>query len=297
MATIEPLVEQEVSHHRCDCGDEIEKARHRRRSLMPDQPVKQADRSDRQHHCKPAQCKNELRGPVHDAILEQERADGEEHGDRDVLHEIAAAPVDVSAEAALVQRAKRDAEQRDGGCSPAPSRLPAHRPVMKDQGHADEPEQKPAPLQRCHALAKPAISDGRGQQRLQARHQRRETSGDRQGDRDRRAAEIEAVHQNAGDDTVADSAAIRPDRANDGADDRHQHHHNRHADREIGQRIGIVNDVFGADEAGAPEHDENRRRRACGEFVEVLGHLPRTTAQSCAMRQHPPRKGRPPATT
>ncbi len=88
-------------------------------------------------------------------------------------------------------------------------------------------------------------------------------------DRDRGAAEIEAVHQEAGDDAVADARAIRPWRPRDRDDDRHQRHHQRHADGEIGQRLGVAQHVFGADEAGAPEHDENRRRRARGEIFKV----------------------------
>ena len=48
----------------------------------------------------------------------------------------------------------------------------------------------------------------------------------------------------------------------------------RHADCKIGQRLGAVQHVLGADKSGAPEHDENRRRRARGNFFEVAGHLP-----------------------
>jgi len=55
-------------------------------------------------------------------------------------------------------------------------------------------------------------------------------------------------------------------------DDRHQSHHARHANGEIGERLGIVQHIFGTDEAGTPEHDENRRRRTRGSFLEVLVH-------------------------
>jgi hypothetical protein len=82
------------------------------------------------------------------------------------------------------------------------------------------------------------------------------------------------MHQNARDDAVPDLGAIRPERPDDGANDRHQHHDKRHADRQVGQGIGVVDNIFGADEAGAPQQDENRRRRAGGEFVKVRGHLP-----------------------
>jgi hypothetical protein len=107
-------------------------------------------------------------------------------------------------------------------------------------------------LQRRDALAEPAVGDGRGQDRLQTGDQRREAGGNRQRDRNRRAAEIEAVHENAGDDAVADLAAVWPGRADDGADERHQHHHDRHADRQKRQRVGIADHVFGGDKAGAP---------------------------------------------
>jgi hypothetical protein len=67
-------------------------------------------------------------------------------------------------------------------------------------------------------------------------------------------------------------------------DHSHQEHHKRHADREIGQRIGIVHHVFGGDEAGAPQHDENRRHRARQDshYHDSFAAL---SAPSCAMRQ------------
>ena len=80
------------------------------------------------------------------------------------------------------------------------------------------------------------------------------------------------MHQSAGDDAVPDLDAVRPCRPGDGADDTHQHHHDSHADRQIRQGIGIVDDVFGTDEAGAPQQNENRRRRVGSEFVKVLVH-------------------------
>jgi hypothetical protein len=61
--------------------------------------------------------------------------------------------------------------------------------------------------------------------------------------------------------------------ARDRNDDRHQAHHERHADREVREGLRIPQHIFGADESSAPEHDENRRRRARGNFFEVAGHL------------------------
>ena len=241
---------------------------------MPDQPIQQADRADRQRHREPGQGENEFAGPVHHARFEQESADRKEHRHRDILHEVAAAPVDAAAIAPLVERAERDADQRYRRRNPAPAGLPAHRPVVQDQRNACKPDQQPAPLHRGHALTQPAVRNGGRQDRLQAWNQRREAGGNRQRDRDRRAAEVNPVYQNAGDDAVPDLDTVRPRRPGDGANDAHQHHDDRHADRQIRQGIGIVDNVFGTDEASAPQQDENRRRRAGGEFVEVRSHLP-----------------------
>jgi len=82
------------------------------------------------------------------------------------------------------------------------------------------------------------------------------------------------MHQNARDDAVADARPIWPLRPRNRDNDRHQPDHQSHPDREIGQRLGIVQHVFGADKAGTPEHDKNRRRRARGKFFKVLMHLP-----------------------
>ena len=93
-------------------------------------------------------------------------------------------------------------------------------------------------------------------------------------DRDRGAAQIEPVHQKPGDDAVGDADPVGPFRPRDRGDHRHQADHQRHADSEIGQRLGIVHDVFGGDETGTPEHDKNRRRRARGKIFNVMIHLP-----------------------
>ena len=92
-------------------------------------------------------------------------------------------------------------------------------------------------------------------------------------DRYRRAAEIEAVHQKTRDDAVANARPVRPFRARDRGDDCHQYDHQGHADCEIGEGLGIVQHIFGADKAGAPEHDENRRRRARSKILEIMTHL------------------------
>jgi len=75
------------------------------------------------------------------------------------------------------------------------------------------------------------------------------------------------MHQNARNDAVANADTIRPFRPCDCDDNGHQPNHHRHADCEIGQRLGVVQDVFGSNKAGAPEHDKNRRRRARRKFL------------------------------
>ena len=86
-------------------------------------------------------------------------------------------------------------------------------------------------------------------------------------DRDRSTAEVKPVYQNARDRTMYDADPVGPLRSRDPGDDRHQADHQRHADGEIGQRIGIMYDIFGGDESGTPEHDKNRRRRARGKIL------------------------------
>src|SRR5882757_4338634 len=92
-------------------------------------------------------------------------------------------------------------------------------------------------------------------------------------DRDRGPAQIKSMHQNARDNTVANARPIWPWRPRNRDNDRHQPDHQSHPDREIGKRLGVVQHIFGADKAGTPEHDKNRRRRARGQFFEVSVHL------------------------
>jgi len=93
------------------------------------------------------------------------------------------------------------------------------------------------------------------------------------GDRDCRAAEIEAMHEQARHDAVADAGPIRPWRPRRDHDDRHQADHDGHADRKVGQRLRAVQDVLGCDNAGAPKQDKDRRGRARGKSVKGIIHL------------------------
>ena len=174
--------------------------------------------------------------------------------------------------AALVQRAERDADQRDHRGEPAKPGFASHGAVVQDHHDAAEAEHEAAPLHRRHPFAEPAVGDGRGQDRLQAGNECGQPCRNRMRDRDRGAAKIEAMDKYAGDRAVREARAIRPFRPRNRRDDRHQADHDRHADGEISQGIGIVDDVFGADESGAPEHDEQDRCRAGGQGFLIMVH-------------------------
>jgi hypothetical protein len=86
-------------------------------------------------------------------------------------------------------------------------------------------------------------------------------------DGDSSAAQIKSMHQDARDHAVDYAHTIRPSRPSDRDDNGHQPNHYRHADRQIDQRFRILQDVFGSNKAGTPEHDKNRRRRARGKIL------------------------------
>ena len=73
---------------------------------------------------------------------------------------------------------------------------------MKNEINADEAEREAKPLPRQHALAEPAVGDGRGQDRLKADDQRDEARGQPVGDSDEHAREIHAMNHEAGDGRV-----------------------------------------------------------------------------------------------
>jgi len=75
------------------------------------------------------------------------------------------------------------------------------------------------------------------------------------------------MHQDARDDAVGNANTVRPFRPCDRDDNGHQPNHHRHADCKIGQRFRIMQDVFGGNKAGTPEHDKDRRRRARGKML------------------------------
>jgi hypothetical protein len=86
-------------------------------------------------------------------------------------------------------------------------------------------------------------------------------------DGDSGAAQIKSVHQDARDHAVGHAHTVRPSRPSDCDDNGHQPNHHRHADCKIGQRFRIVQDVFGSNKAGTPEHDKDHRRRPRGKFL------------------------------
>ena len=147
---------------------------------------------------------------------------------------------------------------------------------MQHQQHTAETKHEPAPLQRRDALTEKAARKNGRQDRLQARNDRREADRHLMRNRQYRASEIEPLHQKSGDDVMADAGTIRPDRPREQHDDAHDRGRNDHPHREIGQRLRTVEDIFGPDEAGAPEQHEQHgrgrgKKRVCL-FVRVRFH-------------------------
>ena len=69
--------------------------------------------------------------------------------------------------------------------------------AMDDEIDAGDAEREAGPLPRRHPLAQQPVRQGRGQDRLQAHHQRGEARRQLVVDRDEHAAEIAAMHQQA----------------------------------------------------------------------------------------------------
>jgi len=102
----------------------------------------------------------------------------------------------------------------------------------------------------------PAGAEG-GEQRLHADDQRGDAGRQAMLDRDEDAAEIDGMDQHAGNADVQPLLWIsRPRRAGRQRDERHQRDDEAVAGEQKGQRFGVRQAVLGADEAGAPEEDE-----------------------------------------
>ncbi len=207
---IEPLPEQQIGEQRGGGRHQVEQAGETGRRRSFDQPVHQRHRGNRQDDYQPGDGEDQFTAPMDDACLEGEGRGREQAGGADILHRVAGAPVDAAAIALLIQRTEGNTEQRDEARRPAQRRARSHDAVIvQHHQHADETERQTQPLQRRHALAQEAAGDGRGQDRLQPRDQRRYTGWHALADGDEHAAEIGAVHERTGDQTMADSGRAR----------------------------------------------------------------------------------------
>ena len=133
--------------------------------------------------------------------------------------------------------------------------------VVQHQQYADQAEDEPGPLQPRHPLPHETVGDGRGEQRLQPGDQCRDAGWHALADRDEDAAEIKPVHHRARRHAVADLGAARPARAHGKRDGGQDEHHEDHPHRQEGERLDIGQAELGADEARAPQQDEDHRRR------------------------------------
>jgi len=174
------------------------------------------------------------------------------------LHGVPGAPVDAAAEPLLVERAERDADQRDHARRPAERRAGGHdRTVVQNQQDAEKTQRQTHPLPAGHRLAHEAVGDGRGQDRLQSGQQRRYAGRHALADRDEDAAQIEEVHHCADRKAVSRLVQIRPACAARGRDDKHDRHDARHSDAEKGHRLDVRQAITRTNKARAPQHHED----------------------------------------
>ena len=84
--------------------------------------------------------------------------------------------------------------------------------AVHDEIDAGDAEREAGPLPRRHPLAEQPVRQRRGQDRLQAHHQRGKARRQLVVDRDEHAAEIAAMHEQAGHRAVQHARARRPGR-------------------------------------------------------------------------------------
>ena len=211
---------------------------------------------------------------MHDAGFEQSRAGGKENAGRRILDAHCRTPIDAAAEPFLIERPHRDADQRDRRRGPRERRRAAGRNILPhEQIDTEKTEDEADPLPRRDALAEPAIGESRCQHRLQADDEGRERRRKAVFNRDEDAADIKAVHHQAGQHAVHDAGPVGPFRTRDKNNEAQQQHHAKHAQREECHRFGVWQPELAADKAGRPEHDENAGSRENGEILERAGHV------------------------
>ena len=138
------------------------------------------------------------------------------------------------------------------------------------------PSARPAHCVGAHAFAQEQAGAERGEHRLQADHQRRDARRQPQPDRREHAAEIDRVDQQA---RTRRCAATAPRVAGQGARVASatapiSTQHRAVAQAQQRERLAIGQAQLGADEAGAPEDDEQQREaRSGGEECEVAAAM------------------------
>ena len=163
--------------------------------------------------------------------------------------------------------------ERDEAGGPAEHRaFRHHAAVVQHQQHADQAEREAEPLPAAHLLAHEAVGDGRGEDRLQARDQRRDAGRHALADGDEHAAEIERRAPASRPPGCGRSRCRRGQRARTiSANGGMIATTNTMRTREEGHRLDIGQPVARADEAGAPQQHEGERRGRDGEAGEVHG--------------------------
>ena len=146
--------------------------------------------------------------------------------------------------------------------------------VDDDEDDADEAQAQAQPLPAGDPLAEIEGRDGRRQQRLQADDQGGDAGGHAVGDGGEHAAQIDPVDHQPGRHGAADLPGIlRPGSADHHRGNGQDRRDADEADQEEGERLGMREAELGADEAGAPEHDERRRHECQPRRARIAGRF------------------------
>ncbi len=248
---------------------QVEQARHRGGRPALDQQVKQRAAAQREAEHRPAHGTDQLRieavpgvQPMHGLGFHQCQRQRDDEGRRQ-LHEIGAAHVARRQVPLLVERAGRDAQQRDrrtGQVACVDLTLPELGPDHEHQ--PAQPEGEPAPLGGAHTVAAPGEPYGR-EHRLQADQQRREARAHAELDGRPHAAQVDAVHQDARDRKMQPlPRRLRPAGARQARPQGEDAHGECIAHGEELHRRRMRHAEARHDEAGAPDEHEDERHRA-----------------------------------
>ena len=197
------------------------------------------------------------------------------------MHQKAGAPLDLAAEALLVERAGSDTEQRNGDGDPGGERPLTFGSGMDHEIDADDAEREAEPLPRRNPLAEQTIGQRRRQHRLQRNDHRYEAGRHFLRDRDEYTTEIAAMHQQSDHRAVPQIGANWPFRLRDQHDHAQQYDHRGHPDGQKRHRLGIGHAELAADEAGRPQHQKHARRRENGEIGQRILRKTRRHGRPC----------------